>query len=159
MASDIKIVGLEQIERDWKRLEEKVARKEAQKILRAGSRIIAKEVRANTPIKSGRLKKSIKDNIKRKGKEFNVARVVGPATKGVHAAPHAHLVELGTRGGEYTSRKGFVLFGKDGNRFRVKSITRRGNKAQGFIQKAFESKSAEALRAIARAIDRALKSN
>ena len=158
MASDIQIKGLEKLKKDLSRLNEKVARKEVQKVLKKGSSIIAKEMRKNAPVgETGRLKKSIADNIKRNDKRVSAARVVGPATRGARKAPHAHLVELGTRGGIYTSSKGFLIYGRDGDRFRTRSIKHPGVRGSFFIERSFTSKGDEASLAIIRAIQAILE--
>ena len=70
------------------------------------------------------------------------------------AAPHAHLVELGTRGGTYTAKSGVTVFKSGGGVIRTKSITRRGSKAVKFIERTFSSKSRDAQERIFKAVNK-----
>ena len=71
----------------------------------------------------------------------------------------AHIIELGSRGGTYTAKKGlFSVFAAGGGIIRVPQITRRGVQARGFIDKAFKSTASEAERRIAEAIRKLVES-
>ena len=79
--------------------------------------------------------------------------------KGAKAAPYAHIIELGSRGGVYTAKRGlFSVFAPGGQILRVPQITRRGVQARGFIEKAFKSKVSAAEQRIAKAIQNLVES-
>lgn len=152
--SDVKLEGLEALERRLKTLSDKVARKEAVKILKKGAPPIKKEMKRLAPKKSGALRNSIVTRRGKKRRDLGETVLVGPkGGKGKNAAPHAHLVELGTRGGTYTAKSGtFTVFKSGGGVLRTKSITRRGSKAVKFIERTFASKSQAAQDKIFKAV-------
>lgn len=152
--SDVKLHGVEALERRLKTLSDKVARKEAVKILKKGAPPIKKEMKRLAPKKSGALRNSIITRRGKKRRDLGETVLVGPkGGKGKNAAPHAHLVELGTRGGTYTAKSGtFTVFKSGGGVLRTKSITRRGSKAVKFIERTFASKSQAAQDKIFKAV-------
>ena len=108
------------------------------------------------PKKSGALRDSIVTRRGKKRRDLGETVLVGPrGGKGKKAAPHAHLVELGTRGGTYTAKSGsFTVFKSGGGVVRTKSITRRGSKAVKFIERTFSSKSRDAQERIFKAVNK-----
>ena len=153
---DVKLDGVEALERRLKTLESKVARKEAVKILKKGAPPLKREMKRLAPKKSGALRDSIVTRRGKKRRDLGETVLVGPrGGKGKKAAPHAHLVELGTRGGTYTAKSGsFTVFKSGGGVVRTKSITRRGSKAVKFIERTFSSKSRDAQERIFKAVNK-----
>ena len=153
---DVKLDGVEALERRLKTLESKVARKEAVKILKKGAPPLKREMKRLAPKKSGALRDSIVTRRGKKRRDLGETVLVGPrGGKGKKAAPHAHLVELGTRGGTYTAKSGsFTVFKSGGGVVRTKSITRRGSKAVKFIERTFKSKSRDAQERIFKAVNK-----
>lgn len=157
---DVKLDGVEALERRLKKLESKVARKEAVKILKKGAPPLKREMKRLAPKKSGALRDSIVTRRGKKRRDLGETVLVGPrGGKGKKAAPHAHLVELGTRGGTYTAKSGsFTVFKSGGGVIRTKSITRRGSKAVKFIERTFTSKSRDAQERIFKAVNKLVDS-
>lgn len=154
--SDIRIEGVEQLSQRLKRLEAKLGRKEAVKVLKKGAPPIKREMKKLAPKKSGRLHKSIVTRRGKKNRAVGETVVVGPRG-GKKGAPYAHIVELGSRGGTYTAKRGlFSVFVAGGGNIRVKSITRRGVKGVGFIDRAFQAKRGDAERKIFDHINKAV---
>lgn len=94
----LELEGLRELERGLKVLPGVVAQKVLQSALRAGAKVIAKEVDRRVPVRTGLLQSSIrvkKIRVRPRSK-ISVLFVVGP---NVRKAPHAHLVEFGTAGG------------------------------------------------------------
>ena len=153
---DVKLGGVEALERRLKTLESKLARKEAVKILKKGAPPLKREMKRLAPKKSGALRDSIVTRRGKKRRDLGETVLVGPrGGKGKKAAPHAHLVELGTRGGTYTAKSGsFTVFKSGGGVVRTKSITRRGSKAVKFIERTFKSKSRDAQERIFKAVNK-----
>ena len=153
---DVKLGGVEALERRLKTLESKLARKEAVKILKKGAPPLKREMKRLAPKKSGALRDSIVTRRGKKRRDLGETVLVGPrGGKGKKAAPHAHLVELGTRGGTYTAKSGsFTVFKSGGGVVRTKSITRRGSKAVKFIERTFSSKSRDAQERIFKAVNK-----
>jgi len=142
--SDIRIDGIEELSKRLKRLEAKVGRKEAVRILKKGAPPIKSEMKKLAPKRSGRLHKSIVTRRGKKNRALGETVLVGPRG-GKKGAPYAHIVELGSRGGTYTAKRGlFSVFVAGGQNIRVKSITRRGVKGIGFIDQAYQNKRNDA---------------
>ena len=141
----VKIEGTEKLSQRLKKLEEKLGRKEAVRILRKGSPPIKKEMKRLAPKKTGALQKSIVTRRGKKRRDLGENVLIGPKG-GKGGAPYAHIQELGSRGGTYTAKGSgmFSFFTKGGGKIKVKSITRRGVKGSGFISKAFQTKSKDA---------------
>ena len=158
--SDVRINGVEELAQRLKQLERKAGRKGAARILRKGAPPIKKEMKRNAPVRSGRLRDSIVTRRGKKGRKSGETVLVGPrGGKGDKAAPYAHIIELGSRGGVYTAKRGlFSVFAPGGQIIRVPQITRRGVQARGYIEKAFKSKAADAELRIAKAIKNLVES-
>ena len=157
--SDIKIKGKEELSARLKRLEAKVGRREAVKILKKGAPPIKKDMIRNAPNRTGNLKKSI---VTRRGKKFRQLGetvLVGPKG-GKRGAPYAHIQELGSRGGTYRARGAghFTFFARGGQIIKTKEITRRGTPARGFIEKAYKNQSGEASKRISKHIKKLVES-
>lgn len=147
--SDIRIEGVDKLSRRLKRLEGKLGRQGAVRILRKGAPPIKREMKSLAPVRSGRLHKSIATRRGKKNRDIGESIIVGPRG-GKKGAPYAHIVELGSRGGKYTAKRGkFSVFVPGGGNVRVKSIQRKGVKGIGFIDQAFQNKQGEAEQRIA----------
>lgn len=158
--SDVRIDGVEELTTRLRKLEQKAGRKGASQILRKGAPPIKKEMKRNAPSRSGRLRDSIVTRRGKKNRKDGETILVGPrGGKGAKAAPYAHIIELGSRGGVYTAKRGlFSVFAPGGQILRVPKITRRGVQARGFIEKAFKSKVGAAEQRIAKAIQNLVES-
>lgn len=152
---DVRIEGTKDLERRLKRLEEKVGRSEAVKILKKGAPPIKKEMKKLAPKgRTGNLRKSIVTRRGKKRRALGETVLVGPKG-GKTGAPYAHIVELGARGGTYTARGDgmFQIIGAFGvGRVLTKTIDRSPIKGQRFIARSFKSKRAEAEKRIANEI-------
>ena len=151
--SDIRIEGVDKLSQRLRRLEGKLGRKGAVKILRKGAPPIKREMKQLAPKRSGRLHKSIATRRGKKNRAAGENIIIGPRG-GKKGAPYAHIVELGSRGGTYTAKRGkFSVFVPGGGTIRVMSIERRGVRGVGFIDKAFKTKAGEAETRIAKEIN------
>tara|TARA_R100000654_G_scaffold45505_2_gene71619 strand:+ start:81 stop:563 length:483 start_codon:yes stop_codon:yes gene_type:complete len=152
---DLKIEGTEQLAQRLRKLEEKVGRKEAVKILKKGAPPIKREMKRLAPLgATGNLRKSIVTRRGKKRRSLGETVLVGPKG-GKKGAPYAHIVELGARGGTYTARGdgNFQIIGAFGvGRVLTKTIERRPLKGKGYISKSFKAKSGEAERKISNEI-------
>jgi|TARA_B110000211_G_C13851171_1_gene452268 HK97 gp10 family phage protein len=156
----LNIKGTEELSRRLKGLKEKVARREAVRILKKGAPPIKKEMKKLAPEKTGRLRKSIVTRRGKKNRRLGETVLIGPKG-GKKGAPYAHIVELGARGGTYTAKGSgmFSIIGPFGiGRVSTKTIERKALKGQGFIRKSFANKSKEAERRIALAIKKIVES-
>lgn len=59
MASDVEVIGLDEVQRDLRALQEKMTKKHLVKYIRPGANIISKEVKAQSPVRTGTLRQSI----------------------------------------------------------------------------------------------------
>jgi len=158
--SDIRIDGVDQLATRLRKLEQKAGRKGAARILRKGAPPIKKEMKRTAPQRTGRLRDSIVTRRGKKNRRDGETVLIGPrGGKGDKAAPYAHIIELGSRGGVYTAKRGlFSVFTPGGAIVRVPRITRRGVQARGFIEKAFRTTAPAAQERIAKAIKNLVES-
>ena len=150
--AELKIEGSEQLAQRLRKLEEKLGRKEAVKILKKGAPPIKKEMKRLAPVRSGNLRKSIVTRRGKKNRALGETVLVG-AKGGKQGAPYAHIVELGARGGTYTARGDgyFQIIGAFGiGRVFTKTIERKPLQGQGFIAKSFKAKRGDAENRIAK---------
>ena len=108
MPNGIKINGMADLERKLKALgSETIAKRVLRKAIRAGVKPILSAARANVPVESGALKKSLANKVKvNKSAAYGL---VGPATdyvgeNGQRPSKYAHLVEYG-----HVSKTGQVI--------------------------------------------------
>ena len=152
--SDIRIEGIDKLSQRLRRLEGKLGRQGAVKILKKGAPPIKKEMKQLAPKRSGNLHKAIATRRGKKNRAAGENVVIGPRG-GKKGAPYAHIVELGSRGGTYTAKRGkFSVFIPGGGTIRVKSIKRRGVRGVGFIASAYKNKVGEAEKRIAAEINK-----
>ena len=102
MAEDmIKVEGLENVKDAFENLDRKVQRKVARKALRAGCKLLQKEIQMAAPVgKTGELKKAVKVRAGRASARGNVAMVVGVGKKWFTGDTfYAGFIEFGHRVG------------------------------------------------------------
>lgn len=153
MESSIEILGLGELARDLRKLEDKMTKKELIKLLRPGANILLKEIKAQTPRRTGTLQRSLR---LRQG-------------RGDANAPYASLFTNFKK--NYTARSGglvypfyvtFVHFGTVTSERRRKhregaSRGRTRIRANEFIYRAFAAKVSEAARVIMDEISKSLE--
>ena len=153
MESSIEILGLGELARDLRKLQDKMTKKELIKLLRPGANILLKEIKAQTPRRTGTLQRSLR---LRQG-------------RGDANAPYASLFTNFKK--NYTARSGklvypfyvtFVHFGtvtSAGKRKHRKGASsgRTRIRANQFVYRAFSAKVAEATRVILDKISKSLE--
>jgi len=110
------------------------------KIMRQAMRPAWQAMRNRAPVRTGRLRKSIVTLVWKRRGEW-VARL-GPKYKGAKRAPHAHFSELGTKGGERTTRGKFT-YPSGGGIVRTSNISHGGTKGKFFVKRTFEDYGAK----------------
>lgn len=157
-SSDIRVEGTAELRDRLRSISETVSRKEVVRILRKGAPPIKREMKRLAPSRSGTLRKSIVTRRGKRYRELGETVLVGPSLRGANKAPHAHLVELGTKGGQRRSNVGrFSIFTKGGDVIRTRTIKHPGTAGVGFIERAYNSKSDEAAARIAKEIDKVVQ--
>lgn len=113
----------------------------------------------STPARSGLLSKSISVRKAKKNRADGARFVVGPRG-GRRGAPHAHLVNLGTKRGMRKARgdNKFVLPGGGGEIIRTQAIEHPGTKARMFVQKGFAQTADQVSRSMFAKFDKYVKS-
>ncbi len=86
--------GVEQFKRELETLDKKLQKQVIRQAMRAGAKVLAAEIKANAPVETGALKRSVKVKAgpRRKHKIIFVVEVSGG-----HDGPFVGFVELGTR--------------------------------------------------------------
>ena len=142
---NFKLEGVEELSARLKRLEEKLGRKEAVRILRKGAPPIKKEMKKLAPNRSGNLRRSIVTRRGKRGRRFGETVLVGPKL-GKRGVNYAHIQELGARGGVYEAKGGrrFSFFSSSGHIIKLKRISRSATPAIRFIERAYTKKVDEA---------------
>jgi len=107
--------------------------------LRAGVNEFKAEIKQNVPVDSGALRSSVKVSVKSKrGTVYAQVKVGGKK------APHAHLVEFGTKPHKIRAKKNHALaFGGAV----IQEVDHPGAKPHPFVRPAFDSKSQAAIAA------------
>lgn len=137
--ADQSILGGRELDAMLQSLPTKIEKNILRAALRAGVNEFKKEMQANVPVKNGKLKRSIKVSTKSKG-----GRVSAKVKAGGKAAPHAMLVEFGTKPHKIAPKKaGGLLIG--GNV--VGAVDHPGAKAHPFARPALDSKQGQAVAA------------
>ena len=95
MAKDITIEGLDELRRQLKGLGVDMRSNLGPALARAG-RAVKAAIKSEAPVRSGKLKQSIKINPSRLNKRRKGTTIVAVD---YDVAPHAHTVEFGARGG------------------------------------------------------------
>ena len=86
---DAKIEGLADLQKELAKVPQKIAKGALRSGVRAGAAIVGKQARINCPVRTGRLKKSIKW----RGRKTKRGIIAAAA---MATAPYSHLVEFGT---------------------------------------------------------------
>ena len=146
--TDTTVKGLAELKRALDELPAKVEANIMRAALRAGAKVLATEIQANVPQRSGVLAASVKYGAKldkRNGKTSAYARVGGRAKKGQQAAFYAHMVEYGTAA--------HIIKAPPGVRLAVRgmfytSVYHPGAKKRPFIRPALDTKATAAVEAV-----------
>lgn len=146
--ADQNIIGGRELDAMLQSLAPKIERNILRSALRAGGNEFKDEAKANVPVKSGALRRSIKVSTKAKG-----GRVTVSVKAGGKLAPHAMLIEYGTKPHKITPKgAGGLLIG--GNVVAV--VHHPGVKPHQFLRPALDSKQGEAVAAVAAQIRKRL---
>ena len=141
----IKFEGFQDFEVKLERLRKLGAtHKDFERMYRSSARPIVNDMkRKSGRSRTGLLKKSIGIRKARKDRNIGAKFVLGPGG-GKKGAPHAHLVNLGTRGGVYTAKRfrRFSVFTTGGEVLRPKEITKKPKRGRQFVKRAFRAKFA-----------------
>jgi HK97 gp10 family phage protein len=146
--SDQNITGGRELDAFLQQFSVKAEKNILRSALRAGAAVFREEVKANIPVDSGDLRRSVRISAKSKG-----GRVTASLKIGNKKAWYAHMVEFGTKPHKIAPRgAGGLLIG--GNV--VGAVDHPGARPQAFARPAFDSKSAEAIAAVAAQIRKRL---
>jgi HK97 gp10 family phage protein len=110
--------------------------------MRAGANVFLREARANIPVVEGDLRKSARVSTKSKG-----GRVSASLKLGGKKAPHAHLVEFGTKPHEIKPKNTSGALAINGTFVRV--VHHPGARPHPIMRPAFDSQSGVAIEAVA----------
>lgn len=139
--ADQTIVGGRELDAMLQSLPVKVERNILRAALRAGAAVFREEAKAKAPVDSGALRRSIKVSTNSKK-----GRVTAKLKVGGKLAPHAHLVEYGTKPHTITAKQGGGLT-VGGNV--VSSVDHPGARPRAFMRPAFDTKPPAAIAAVA----------
>lgn len=140
--NDQTIGGGRELDDMLRTLAPKIERNIMRSALRAGANVFKKEAQATVRVNTGTLRRSLVVSTRQKG---------GTVTASVKArgkiAPHAHLVEFGTRPHKIAPKgqKGALKIGTNV----VGAVEHPGSKPKPFMRPAFDGKSGEAVQATA----------
>lgn len=146
--NDQTILGGRALDDALKTLAPKIQKNIMRSALRAGANVIKKEAKQEVPVRSGALRKSLK--VSTKSKNGTVTAVLKADSR---VAPHAHLVEFGTRPHKIKPRNGEALR-IDGHV--VSEIDHPGSRPKPFLRPSFDSKAPQAVVAVAEQIRKRL---
>ncbi|MGI4717209.1 MAG: HK97-gp10 family putative phage morphogenesis protein [Janthinobacterium lividum] len=139
--ADETIAGGRQLAEFLQQLPLKVEKNIMRAALRAGAAVIREEAKAQVPVDSGALRRSLKVSTSTKK-----GRVTAKLKVGGRLAPHAHLVEFGTKPHKIKAKRQQALsFGGTVAR----EVDHPGAKPHPFMRPAFDSHSSEAIAAVA----------
>lgn len=142
--ADQTIVGGRELDAMLQSLPVKVERNILRAALRAGAAVFREEAKAKAPVDSGALRRSIKVSTNSKK-----GRVTAKLKVGGKLAPHAHLVEYGTKPHQIKAKKGGGLTVGGGVVF---SVDHPGAKPHPFMRPAFDAKPPAAIQAVGQKI-------
>lgn len=124
-----KMTGLDELDKAVKKLPDRIQKRVLSGALRAGGRIMQKDAKARVPVKTGKLKKSIKVMSGKSNPNAPIGVANAVVFVGVQAA-HGHLIEFGTKN---VTAKPFLRPAFDSTQEAV--LTAIGNKlAEGIIK-------------------------
>lgn len=149
MADDRNITGGRELDAFLQTLSVKVEKNIMRSALRAGANEFKDEVKANIPVDSGDLRRSVKVSTRSKGGRVTASLKIGNKT-----AWYARLVEFGTAAHKIAPKDsgGGLLIG--GNV--VGAVNHPGARAKPFARPAFDSQAGRALAAVAAQIRKRL---
>lgn len=139
--SDEYIGGGRQLDDFLKTLSTKVEKNIMRSALRQGANAFKDAVKANIPVDSGALRRSVRVSTKAKG-----GRVTASLRVGNKRAWYGHMVEFGTRAHQILPKnaKALAVAGMP-----VKSVDHPGAAPRPFMRPAFDGRSAAAVQAVA----------
>ena len=140
---EFKIHGAKELDALLKQLPGRVASRVATNSLRAGARVIRDEAKAQVPVKTGELKRSIKVITGRADRRDS--RIVHVGVFG-RMSGLAHIVEFGTGPRIAADADGYMTFQVNGQWVRKKQVA--PSPQQPFLRPAAEIKAAAALNTI-----------
>ncbi len=93
----MEMIGFDELDKMFRNLPAKVTKNVQRKAVRAGASVLLKEYRRNVKKLgkvTGTLRRSLAKKVKTYRRTATVVGIIGPKSR---AAPHAHLVEFGTK--------------------------------------------------------------
>lgn len=147
-SNDQTILGGRALDDALKSLAPKIEKNIMRSALRAGVNVIKKEAQQEVPVKTGLLRKSLR--VSTKSKNGVVTAVLRADSR---IAPHAHLVEFGTRPHKIKPRNGDALVIGS---YVVADVDHPGARPHPFFRPSFDSKASQAITAVAEQIRKRL---
>lgn len=146
--ADQSILGGRELDAFLQSLPVKLERNILRSALRAGGNEFKAEAQANVPVKSGKLRKSVRVSTKSKG-----GKVSAHVKAGGKAAPHAQLVEFGTKPHKIAPKKagGLTIGGNI-----VSAVDHPGAKPHPYMRVALDAKTGAAVQAVAQQVRKRL---
>lgn len=148
MANNQNILGGRALDDALKTLSPKIEKNIMRSALRAGVNVIKNEAKQEVPVRTGTLRKSLK--VSTRSKNGTVTAVLKADSR---VAPHAHLVEFGTRPHKIKPRNGDALV--IGGHV-VADVEHPGARPKPFLRPSFDSKAPQAIAAVAEQIRKRL---
>jgi HK97 gp10 family phage protein len=139
VSNDVDVRGFRELDNLLRELPNKLAGKALTNAVNEGARIIRDEARANVPVRTGQLRRSIRTFVRRKGVETGIAIAIGVRGK---LAYIARFLEFGTKAHR------IVATGKSLDVVQVKSVDHPGTSPNPFLTRAFDTKARAAVDAI-----------
>lgn len=141
MANNETIAGGRELDAFLQQLSVKVERNILRSALRAGANVIKDAAKANVPVKTGALRKSLQVTTGSKG-----ATVTAKLKARGKVAPHAHLVEFGTKPHKIAPKGKKGALAINGNF--VGAVSHPGSRPKPFMRPAFDGNSTPAIAAV-----------
>lgn len=143
---DVKVMGLAELELALNQLPDKLAKNVARAALRAGAKPILEEARRLVPVRSGKLRDTLRITTSMKGGTPRAFIKAGPGgTKKFKKIYYAHMIERGTAKHLIVAARGKMLPIAGGR----KSVNHPGARKQPFMRPAADSQAAAAIDAFA----------
>lgn len=140
MADESTIIGGRQLAEFLQQLPVKIEKNIMRAALRAGAAVIREEAKTQVPVDSGALRRSLKVSTSTKR-----GRITAKLKVGGTLAPHAHLVEFGTKPHKIKPKRQQALsFGG----VVAREVDHPGARPRPFMRPAFDSHSSEAIAAV-----------
>jgi HK97 gp10 family phage protein len=147
-SNDQTILGGRALDEALRTLSPKIEKNIMRSALRAGVNVIKNEAKHEVPVKSGALRKSLK--VTTKSKNGTVTAVLKADSR---IAPHAMLIEFGTRPHKIKPRNGGALVI---NGHVVADVEHPGSRPRPFLRPSYDSKAPQAIAAVAEQIRKRL---